>query len=151
MLIGVHSFAMAMEKAFKYIGTMVLLLILSSTSLFARDVSHVLLRNTADEKAFDTFYAKNLSDSEYSFYTATPLSNEQFIKKGFISENDEEDVENADAKKTSAISKCASGHCKQQLDSIASLSEKCTPPYSPIFFQSKTASSLYLLFKVFRI
>lgn len=151
MLIGVHSFAMAMEKAFKYIGTMVLLLILSSTSLFANDVSHALLRNTLEENASNGFYAKNLSDNEYNFYTETLLFNNEFIKKGFISENGEEDVEHLEAKKIIPPLKLVSCHFKQQLVSIPFLSDKSTHKYSTIFFQSKTASSLYLLFEVFRI
>lgn len=151
MLIGVHSFAMAMEKAFKYIGTMVLLLILSSTSLFANGVSHSLLRNTLEENASNGFYAKNLSNNNYNFYTETLLFNNQFIKKGFISENGEEDVEHLEAKKIIPPLKLASCHFKQQLASIPCLSDKSTHKYSTIFFQSRTASSLYLLFEVFRI
>ena len=152
VLIAVHSFAISMEKAFKYCASMVLLLILSSTSMFANDdASHTLLRNNLHENAFDRFYPKNLSDNEYNFYTESLLCNDQFIKKGFISENDEEDVEHLEAKKIIPPSKSTSCHFKQQLAFVPCLLDKSTHTYSSIFFQSKTASSLYLLFEVFRI
>ena len=119
--------------------------------MFANEVSHALLRNTLEENASNGFYAKNLSDNEYNFYTESLLFNDQFIKKGFICENDEEDVEHLEAKKIIPPLKLVSCHFKQQLASIRCLSDKSIHKYSTIFFQSKTASSLYLLFEVFRI
>jgi hypothetical protein len=140
-----------MEKTFKYIGTTVLLLFLSITSLFANDVSHSLLRNTIKENALDKCQANDLLNNDYNFYTQSLPCNDQFIMKAFISENDEEEVEHLDAKKIISPSNFASCYIKQQLVSISSLSDKISPPYIPIFYQSKTASSLYLLFEVFRI
>jgi hypothetical protein len=151
VLIAVYSFALSMKKSFKYIGTTVLMLILSIMSSFANDVSHSLLQNTMKENALNKFYANNLSNNDYNFYTQSLPCNDQFIIKAFISENDEEDSEHVVEKKILSPAKVFSCHFKQQLPPISSFADKRTPPYSPIFFQSKTVSSLYLRFEVFRI
>lgn len=140
-----------MRNVIKQILVAVLLLLLSSNSLFANNNSHSLFENTVKKDKASVLLATHLSEHDFNFYSSNLPNQDEFIKKGVISDNDEEDVEQLSCKKIEPQTKSVVCHFKQQLILDFSLSQNSTFNYATIFFHSKTATSLYLLFEDFRI
>jgi len=150
-MIAVHSFANLMEKAFRHSIILFILFLASSNSLLANTLYPSFLVPVAQKTVLKSFCKTQLHDTDANFYAEYFLLKDEFIKKGFISDNEEEDVEHLNSKKVFTQAKLLPCHFKHQLPSFSALPENTRTANTPIFFQSKTASSLYLLFEVFRL
>ena len=149
-MIAVHSFANLMEKAFRHSIILFILFLSSSNSLLANTLHLSFLVPVAQKTVLKSFCETQIRSTDANFYAQNVLLKDEFIKKGFISDN-EEDVEHLNSKKVITPAKLMSCNFKHQLSSFSSLPENTRTSTTPIFFQSKTATSLYLLFEVFRL
>lgn len=147
--ITVHSFAPLMGKFFKHIITTATLLILSANMLFSNNLSNPVLISISNKADLKTYFITPLCTTEVNFYTQEVLLKDDYIKKAVVTDT-EEDVEHLNCKKNISQLKLISCHFKQQLPSV-SLSKNSAITFMPIFYLSKKATSLYLLFEVFRI
>ena len=142
-----------MRHTFKEILLLVVLLFLSSTSLFANNFSSSLFKTISTEKAVQNIhFSQIINDNLFNFYTAsTPLIKE-YTKKAVFNDNFEEDQEQLNCKKIdSKIKTIDCCHFKQQFTSIPSFPKNSSFPSTTVFFESKATTSLYLIFEVFRI
>lgn len=151
VLIPVHSFASFMEKPSKHIALLVIALLICCNSLLANVSTQAV--STAPFLAITAANFSNFQSSKAveNVYSKNNSSGDQFVKNEFLSENDEDDTERFSSKKISTLINVACSYHKQRLQLILPLPKSCTSALHPIFFQSKTASSLYLIFEVFRI
>ena len=140
-----------MRKVFTPILVTMMLLILSSNSLFANSFSQSLLGMIAQKTALNSFYTPHLSQDDFNFYSTTFPIQEEYLTKCIISDNSEEDVEQLNSKKNIPLFKGVGCHFKQQLLSITTHIQSRASFCIPVFFQLKKYTSLYLLFEVFRI
>ncbi|WP_432671175.1 hypothetical protein [Flavobacterium sp. SM2513] len=141
-----------MEKPFKHIAFLLLAVFICCNALVAnvstQAISHTPFPTVA---ALHSSSLHSACDQE-SGYLQRNFSENQFDKNEFLPENDEDETEHFATKKFSAQNDAACFYHKQQLQLILPLAKSCTSSAShPLFFQSKTASSLYLIFEVFRI
>ena len=152
VLFAVHSFATSMSKDFKNIFIAILLLLSSSSVLFAHNFSkHAYSLEYHDiGNALPAVLHLDLNFNQFSQKNA-PLEKSFFIHDLFFdsSEEDAERLDKYDRNGAKYATSCC--HFKQQLVFISVLTLSSGVSQSPTFFQSKTASSLYLLFEVFRI
>ena len=140
-----------MKEALKHIVIIVTALFIYSNSLYA-SVSTKALSNmpflSIVDSNFNGFHSESQKENDYSNHNS---SGSQFVKNEFISENEEDKTEESTTKKISSQTNVLCFFHKLQLNISLPLAEGCTSAFYPTFFQSKTASSLYLIFEVFRI
>lgn len=139
-----------MEKWFKHIVILVVLLFSGSNSLFSNNL-HPLPCEKLNHKTVYNFLDTNLSDDDFNFYSSSLLLIDVYLENGVISDTSEDDVQNSNFKKNLPPFKSVCFSLKQQVSFISSLPKSRIFSCFPVFFQSKTASSLYLIFEVFRI
>jgi hypothetical protein len=149
-MFAVHSFANLMVKIFRHSVILIILFLVSSNSLLSNTLYPSFLIPVAQKTEVKSFCKTQLHGTDANFYTEYFPLKDEFIKKGFISDN-EEDVEHLNSKKVFSQVKLTLCRFKHQLPSFSSLPENTKTSTIPIFFQSKTATSLYLLFEVFRL
>lgn len=97
--------------------------------------------------------ASGLSRNNYTFYTENPFIKNHIITDSFLFEIEEEelDVKQLNSNKSSSTVKSFDSNFNQDfIKTTAPLQHKSCDYYFS-FFKSKTATSLYLLFEVFRI
>lgn len=148
-----HSFAILMKSAFKHLATVILLFILSSSSIYASIPTPKFLDAFSSKFAVEHSAFSELSRDCYTFYTQNPLTKSDIVTDSFLFEIEEEeqDVRQLNSNKSASSIKSLDSNFNQDfIKTTAPLKQKSVNYFSS-FFKSKTATSLYLLFEVFRI
>ena len=147
-----HSFAILMKSAFKHLATVFLLFILSSSSIYASILTPKFL-DASSKFAVEHSAFSELSRDCYTFYTQNPLTKSYVVTDSFLFEIEEEeqDVRQLGGTRNIPCFKSFDSNFNQDfIKTTSSIKQKSCNFYFS-FFKSKTATSLYLLFEVFRI
>ena len=137
-----------MKNVFQQILLALILLVLSSNTLLSNSFS---ISNTIGKSEFQDVLETHLSENTTNLDTATLPIQDQYAKKSIIIDSDEEDVDHLQYKKNIPQSSVFGYYLSQKTISFFSINKNRKLNYTPIFLHSKTATSLYLLFEVFRI
>lgn len=137
-----------MKNVFQQILLAIILLVLSSTTLLSNSFS---VSNTTDKIGFQDIFETHLSENTTNLDTATLPIQDQYVKKSIIIDSNEEDVDQLQYKKNIPQTSVFGSYLNQQTISFSPIHQNRKLNYTTQFLHSKTATSLYLLFEVFRI
>ena len=140
-----------MEKSFKHIAFLVIAVLICCNSLVANVAKQVKIDTPFHTVAAFHLQSLHSSIDKESGYSQNHPSVTPFLLDELLPENDEDETEHFATTKIPARNYVTSFYHQQQLQLNLPVAKSCTSALHPIFFQSKTASSLYLIFEVFRI
>lgn len=148
-----HSFAILMKSIFKHWVTVIMLLIVSGTAMYANNSASLFYSPFTSINNAKNAPTTLLSQNKNIFFTQNILFNNHLITDAFFLEIEEEEQgvkKISDIQGISSFKSLDSNFNRHFLKAPVLLKLHSGGQYFT-FFKSKTATSLYLLFEVFRI